>query len=50
MNYEGKRKKKNNVGGEMYYFIRHPSAFILQKSARTVGSLLGALQKRNGNF
>jgi hypothetical protein len=32
------------------FFILDPSAFILWKSVRTVGSLLGAPEKRNGNF
>ena len=38
------------IWGENCIFILHPSAFILWKSPRTVGSLLGAPEKRNGNF
>jgi hypothetical protein len=40
MKAEGEKRLSNNVGGRSAFFILHPSTFILQKSARTVGNLL----------
>jgi hypothetical protein len=40
MKAEGGKRLSNNAGGRSALFILHPSAFILQKSARAVGNLL----------
>ena len=40
MKAEGGKRLSNNAGGRSAFFILHPSTFILQKSARTVGNLL----------
>jgi len=45
MKAEGGKRLSNNAGGRSALFILHPSAFILQKSARTVGNLLYLAQE-----
>jgi len=53
MKHKNERRKKDLMAmwqGDLHFFILHPLAFSPWKSATTVGSVLGAPEKRNGNF